>query len=569
MSGLIIYNLDRGYFKKHVRNAFTSLGFAEFTAEPLMYDENLSGIRKIMNGSHPDILFMTAGNIPLKYNQVKNYEAGTKVLFLTDDDWQFMRFSRMYGLCFDWIVTTYKNNLPLYCEHGFNNVILSQWGVNIEHFIPMNIEKTIDVALIGAPHSNRANLVKKLIEDGINIKVFGKGWDKIGLGQYSGGYIADSDFPKVINKCKISITTLQAGDNSTLQIKGRLFEIGACKSFQLVEANPLLEDYFEEGNEIVTYNSYTDLKGKILYYLWNDYERNRIAQNAYYKVIKEHSWQKRIEAIFNMVNHNKSQKRINSADNPKVTIFYRVGSGNVPEVETIKSLNSQSYKNYDVCFIGDVSFETSTFGFGCKTGKDFDSAAGQTDSEIAAFIADGDIWEPEKLELQVFALQNDRKNGIHINLTNFSVCDGKKYTELFFYSYADIVSISKNGPKLLIPLSGMLLTLEYLIMKKSIITSWFYGTEKEYELAASIEYNKDYRITDMQYCLVKMPLQIIKLNSAIYSGKEYENFWHWYYSSKSVLFYFIHRANIYAIYILLKQYFLSKKHIYSFIENYI
>jgi spore maturation protein CgeB len=542
------------------------MNYDEFTAEPLMYNENLSGINKLLKGEQADILFITAGNIPLKYNQVKNYKAGTKILFLTDDDWQFMRFSRMYGLCFDWIVTTYKNNLSLYLEHGFENVILSQWGVNTEHFIPMNVEKTIDVALIGAPHSNRAELVRKLLGDGINIKLFGKGWEKVGLGQFSGGYLEDSELPNVINKCKISITTLQSGDQSTLQIKGRIFEIAACKSFQLVEANPLLQEYFEEGNEIVTYNSYSDLKGKILNYLSNDYERNRIAQNAYYRIIKEHSWQKRIEKIYDAVNSSKPEKRIETIEYPRVIVYFKTKSGFMPDAGSINSLNNQTHTNFEICFIGSVSTEITSLKHKCKTGRDFASSLKENNAEYAAFMADGDYWEPEKLELQVFALQNDKRNGIHINLTNISVFDGINNYELFYYSYSDLIIYNAPAPKLLLPYSSVLLTQDYLLNNKSVITSWFENAEKDYGFAQTIKYPNDIRITDMQYCLVKMPLKSIKINSGINSAIEYENYWHWYYSSWSVLFYFITSLKIKKVYILLKQYFLSKKHIYSFIK---
>ena len=59
------------------------------------------------------------------------------------------------------------------------------------------------------------------------------------------------------------------------------------------------EEYFIDGEDIVIYNDINDLNDKILYYLKNDKERERISNNGFKKVSKltRNEWSKTIIEI--------------------------------------------------------------------------------------------------------------------------------------------------------------------------------------------------------------------------------------------------------------------------------
>jgi len=68
-----------------------------------------------------------------------------------------------------------------------------------------------------------------------------------------------------------------------------------------------LEELFEIGNEIVTYDgTLEDLTEKINYYLKHDSERNRIAENAYQKAISSHTYLHRVKFILEKIEQNKN-----------------------------------------------------------------------------------------------------------------------------------------------------------------------------------------------------------------------------------------------------------------------
>ena len=82
------------------------------------------------------------------------------------------------------------------------------------------------------------------------------------------------------------------------QIKGRTFEVPGCSGFELTESVPHLEDYFEIGTEIATYENDGQLIEQIRYWLDNEEERAALARAAYRRVISEHTYDRRFDQIF-------------------------------------------------------------------------------------------------------------------------------------------------------------------------------------------------------------------------------------------------------------------------------
>ena len=79
----------------------------------------------------------------------------------------------------------------------------------------------------------------------------------------------------------------------------RLFEIPAAKSLQITDKCP--QDWFKDGDEIVLYKNNYNLLKKVKFYLNNDQERIRIANNGYKRLLKEHTYEHRIKKFFQIV----------------------------------------------------------------------------------------------------------------------------------------------------------------------------------------------------------------------------------------------------------------------------
>jgi len=214
------------------------------------------------------------------------------ILFNSDDDRRFLEFTKDYGKAFRYSITTYP---LIYEQMNHPGRILSQWACN-EHYFYQR-EKDIDVSFCGQNYGGRTEFL-----DGLNVKCYGGGWSKNSF----------LDFPamaSVLGRSKISINFSKGGDGGS-QLKLRPFEICGSGALCLCEYVKGIEDYYDIGTEIITFETKEELAKLIKYYLVHpDYqdELMRIAQAGYNRTIQNHLWKHRFEKIFSFVDEDKKQ----------------------------------------------------------------------------------------------------------------------------------------------------------------------------------------------------------------------------------------------------------------------
>lgn len=81
----------------------------------------------------------------------------------------------------------------------------------------------------------------------------------------------------------------------------RAFEIMGSRGFLLSNYQADYEEYFRAGEDYVYYTDYEDLQEKAEYYLSHEKERKEIMENGYCKVKAEHTYQKRLECILEVI----------------------------------------------------------------------------------------------------------------------------------------------------------------------------------------------------------------------------------------------------------------------------
>jgi len=371
--------------------------------------------------NNPDIIFYVIHRneiFPETLLKIKEKLPKTNIIiWISDDDWRHINHSRLLVLYADYFVTTYLNKSKRYQRYGHKNAILTQWACNPDEFYPMNVKKKYDVSLIGSAYHPRIEWIQYLLDNGINVKVFGKGWDKYPeLKHIYGGFLNGKDFVKTINETKINLNFGWGSINDgTLQIKGRTFEFGACNSFQITNYNPVLNNYFTENKDIVYFRNNEDLLEKIKYYLNNEKERERIAQNCYENVIKNHTWEKRFNDIFKQIEIKKSCFNLNKDKNYKVDILM-IGNRNNFKKETLKSIEDQfNIKEKKMIYFNEI---------------DKNNLKNLLKADLVTFCTPNETWDPNKLEFQVYSLECDRNT---VNLTDFQINEGSKIFKRWFW----------------------------------------------------------------------------------------------------------------------------------------
>jgi len=241
--------------------------------------------------------------------KIKELSPLTKTIMeFGDDDWRFEDWSRYYALFFDYVLTLMKD-ISIYKKDKIKRVFFIH-GINPDFFKPMNLEKKYDVTFIGRPVADRYDYIKFLKEKGINIKLFGIAWNN--YPDLSGIYqkiLYDEEFPRVINQSKININFSKTPYNkgSQGQLKMRVLEVTACKSFLLNEYTDKNLDFINDKKEI-NFKNKEELLEKIKYYLKHEDEREKIAKETYNHIVKNYSWEFLFTNFFNELEKDKIRK---------------------------------------------------------------------------------------------------------------------------------------------------------------------------------------------------------------------------------------------------------------------
>jgi spore maturation protein CgeB len=307
---------------------------------------------EVARAEKPDLLFCVLFTNELDQAVIREISGNTNTITLNwfcDDHWRFDSFSQHWAPCFNWVVTTAKSALPKYERLGYHNVIKSQWAYNHFLYRKLDLHLIYDVTFVGQPHGNRRQVIQALRDAGVDVRVWGSGWES--------GRLTQEEMIRVFNQSRINLNLSNAstpistprsrarnmarrwlsrslrvvpfgtwlktvgkqgiamirhltptgraqarsnvGSSQYLdQIKGRNFEIPGCGGFLLTGRAENLEDYYEIGKEVVCFDDVGDLIEKVRYYLHHEDERMAIAQAGYERTLREHTYLHRFREIF-------------------------------------------------------------------------------------------------------------------------------------------------------------------------------------------------------------------------------------------------------------------------------
>lgn len=107
------------------------------------------------------------------------------------------------------------------------------------------------------------------------------------------------DMPFVFRNSKINLNVTLKSIKSGIPL--RVFDIMGAKGFLLTNYQIEMKEYFEPGVDYVSYESIEEIPELINYYMKNEKEREKIAENGYNKVKEYHSFKNRVNDILNIV----------------------------------------------------------------------------------------------------------------------------------------------------------------------------------------------------------------------------------------------------------------------------
>jgi len=229
--------------------------------------------------------------------------------FFHDDTWR-VEYSRYWAKQFDYFSTPDLHGELKYRKLGLESAIHFPFGCNERIFRRMDIVKRYDVSFVGGWHPYREWLIDRIRKAGISVEVMGYRWPK--------GEVDQDGMVKIFNASKINLNLTNSASwdirylasssrafinrirskKNIEQMKARIFEVNGCGAFQLSYYVEGLASCYEIDNEIAVYADADDLIEKIKFYLVNEKLRSSIAEAAYLRTSRDHTYSKRFRNVF-------------------------------------------------------------------------------------------------------------------------------------------------------------------------------------------------------------------------------------------------------------------------------
>ena len=282
-------------------------------------------VMNIVNNINPDIILLWKGEYLTSETLHSWKKKGIKIVFYSWDDpfyitqEEYSKNIRKQVSYIDYVFTCCEGVIPLYKSLGFKNVSLMWPGFDPSVHHPISevsdryksdisfvATNTYDPRFSPMTKFPRIDMVKKLLD--FDIKLWGQGEDAYGwLGQYGDpglkpyyqGYIPFNESRYVFSGSKINLSSHVMWGNK--YFNERTFQILGCQGLLFMDRVPGAETVFQENKHVVFYDSLENLYNKCKYYLGNPEEGKEIANSGYEEVLKNHTWDHRVEIFCNRI----------------------------------------------------------------------------------------------------------------------------------------------------------------------------------------------------------------------------------------------------------------------------
>jgi spore maturation protein CgeB len=249
---------------------------------------------------------------------------------------------------FDYNLHSEKNVKEKFLKIGANPL---WWPMasNPKYFKPIPVPRNIQASFVGANYSRRSWYINYLLENGIDVQVYGPGWTyKTSSGwrifakrilliyntlsaidsrkrATASAIFADSDFKKSLSdrfpgnlhqpvsddeqialysRSQISLGFLEVNENHdpsmllSQHLHLREFEAPMCGALYLTGYFEELAEMFEPDQEVLVYHNQYELVDKARFYLKNPDKAEKIRKAGRKRALADHSYQKRFKDLF-------------------------------------------------------------------------------------------------------------------------------------------------------------------------------------------------------------------------------------------------------------------------------
>ncbi|MBI5521330.1 MAG: glycosyltransferase [Desulfarculus sp.] len=261
--------------------------------------------------SPPDLLLALA-QAPLDRKAIKDLkDLGVATAFWFVEDFRLMAYFREVAAAYDFFFHIQGPELERELDGlGANHAYLPMAAHPPVH-CPRELtpaqrrEYGAPVGFMGAGYPNRQRIFKDLVARGLNLRLWGVGWRGLKelepfLAQER--YLDSEEVVAIYNACQVVIN-LHSSPLCETRVGGadfvnpRTLEVPACGGFQLVDRVRGLEDFLVPGREVAVFDNEDQLLEMTAHYLRHPGERAAMAQAGRRRVLAQHTYYHRMEAL--------------------------------------------------------------------------------------------------------------------------------------------------------------------------------------------------------------------------------------------------------------------------------
>jgi spore maturation protein CgeB len=303
---VVVFNHERDNWLEKIREKTSKKRFIDYKNRQLM---------ELIEKEKPDVFFSIYGRIHgaeiIKKIKKKN--------IITASWWLNDPFELGFQLApaaeYDFYFTNSLYTHDDYRAKGVKNIHFLPVGIMPDLHKPMTERKyKYDVLFAGDHKPNREEILVDLIQKGVKVAIMGP-WRKRKLKKeneeilapffINRGFFTPQQMVEAFQQSKIVLNVHTWLGIFDYGVNPRLFEASGSGAFQLCDDKKEISMLFEPQKEIVIYKKLEELPQLINYYLLHDKEREAIAEAAYQRVLRDHTYKQRMETVLSLISARK------------------------------------------------------------------------------------------------------------------------------------------------------------------------------------------------------------------------------------------------------------------------
>ncbi|TAK05881.1 MAG: hypothetical protein EPO39_10290 [Candidatus Manganitrophaceae bacterium] len=305
--------------------AASNLGFRVVSFDPLSEGASLDALERQIKAHRPTYALIQRGHgFSVEWNEALKRQGLFTLLWYPDPDVPDWLVPLAKSV--DFFFTMAEGNIPKWKEAGIKQIAWLSQGFEPSSFKIDSISEEdrrfygSEVAFVGNIDStnhylSRRYKLKRVLREGFDLKWWGPRLGRkpvnlpiffSALGRaYGGKFVYGPEYAKVVQSSKI-LLALDRHTHIRLSMSARMYTAVGCGAFYMCEAMEGLETMLVPDKEIVTFKGDDEMIDKIRYYLPRESERSAIARAGQERVLREHTYQKRLERMFQIVQNRSS-----------------------------------------------------------------------------------------------------------------------------------------------------------------------------------------------------------------------------------------------------------------------